>query len=271
MRRTDANGVSYDCVPSWAGKPEVAHGFFFRRGGVSPPPYDSLNAGPKGGDRMENVRENLGRVARALALPGERILCASQVHGDRVLHVSGSEPSLFEPGDPLQGDGLVTLERGLYLGILTADCVPILLFDPRRPAVGAVHAGWRGTAKGIAAKAVCTMRDELGCDASDLHAALGPAIGPCCYVVGDEVARAFVEQEGKSGHFLLAAGPGRWKLNLEGLNRHQLIRAGIRKENIDSSSLCTSCRNDLLFSARADGEPTGRQISIVGLRPAADG
>ncbi len=271
MRRTDSSGVSCDCLPAWAERPGVAHGFFLRRGGVSPRPYASLNTGPKGGDRMENVRENLGRVARALALPADRILCASQVHGDRILHVSGREPSLFGPGDPLQGDGLVTLERGLYLGILTADCVPILLLDPRRPAVGAVHAGWRGTAKEIAVKAVHTMRDRLGCNASDLHAALGPAIGPCCYVVGEEVARTFADQEGESGHFLHAEGPGRWKLNLVGLNRHQLIRAGIRKENIESSPLCTSCRNDLLFSVRADGEPTGRQISIVGLRPVGDG
>ena len=227
----------------------------------------SLNVGPKGEDTLAHIHENLKRAAMALSIPVEKILCAAQIHGDRIHQVSGGEPSIFGPDAPLQGDGLVTVEKGLYLGILTADCVPLLLFDPRRSVVGAVHAGWRGTEKGIAGKAVRKMCDAFGCEASDILVALGPAIGPCCYVVGDEVARAFVEKDPETGPFLQPEGSGRWTLDLEAVNRHQLIRAGIRDTNVTTSSLCTSCRKDLFFSVRAEGEPTGRQIALIGLRP----
>jgi YfiH family protein len=267
MKITNSDGVNYFSVPEWDAKNGVVHGLFTRTGGVSPPPYASLNVGQKGGDTPGNVRNNLERAARALSIPAERIFCASQVHGDRIHQVSGSEASVFGHDDPLQGDGLLTAEGGLYLGILTADCVPLLLLDPGRSVVGAVHAGWRGTAKGIAAKAVRRMRDALGCKASDILVSLGPAIGPCCYVVGDEVATAFVQKDPETGRFLRPEGSGRWKLNLAGINRHQLINAGVQQKNISTSSLCTSCRIDLFFSVRGEGEPTGRQIALIGLRP----
>jgi YfiH family protein len=267
MRETKAKGVRYYSIRAWETRSTVVHGWFTRAGGVSSPPYASLNLGPKGGDALAHVRDNLKRIAMVLSIPAERILCAAQIHGDRIHQVSGGEPSIFGSDAPLQGDGLVTGTKGLYLGILTADCVPLLLLDPSRSVVGAVHAGWRGTEKGIAGKAVGRMCAEFGCKPSDILAALGPAIGPCCYVVGDEVVRAFLERDPETGAFLQPEGSGRWKLNLEGINRHQLTNAGIQDRNITSSSLCTSCRKDLFFSVRADGEPTGRQIALIGLQP----
>ena len=189
MKKTNTNGVGYYSAPGWNTRYSIAHGFFTRTGGISPPPYDSLNVGPKGDDSAAHVQENLERVARALSIPAEQIFCSAQVHGDRIHRVSGTEHSIFGPDAPLQADGLVTAERGLYLGILTADCVPILLFDPGLSVVGAVHAGWRGTAKDISGKAVRKMRDEFGCKSSELLVAIGPAVGPCCYGVGEEVAR----------------------------------------------------------------------------------
>jgi len=267
MKKTNANGVGYYSVPAWGTQPAVVHGLFARTGGVSPPPYASLNVGPKGGDTLAHVGENLKRVALALSIPAEKIFCAAQVHGDRIHQIFGDEPSIFGSDAALEGDGLVTARKGLYLGILTADCVPLLLLDPRRSVVGAVHAGWRGTAKGIAGKAVRKMCDDFGCESSDILVALGPAVGPCCYVVGDEVAQAFVEKDRKTRPFLQPEGPTRWKLNLEGVNRHQLISAGIPDRNITPSSLCSSCRKDLFFSVRAEGEPTGRQVSLIGFRP----
>ena len=154
---------------------------------------------------------------------------------------------------------------------MTADCVPILLFDPGLSVVGAVHAGWRGTAKDISGKAVRKMRDEFGCKSSELLVAIGPAVGPCCYGVGEEVARIFLEENVETLPFLHPEGPGRWKMNLPGINRHQLTNAGVREANICISPLCTSCRKDLFFSVRADGEPTGRQIALIGLRPGPKG
>jgi purine-nucleoside/S-methyl-5'-thioadenosine phosphorylase / adenosine deaminase len=270
MKRTDADGVIYFSVPLWDGLPGVVHGFFTRAGGVSPAPYASLNAGPKGGDGYAHVRENLRRIARAVSIPPETIFCASQVHGDQVRVVTACHPSIFDSEEPLQGDGLLTAEKGLYLGILTADCLPLLLLDPRRSVVAAVHAGWRSTREGIAEKAVCEMHRAFGCEPADLLVALGPAIGPCCYAVGDEVAQGFLVADRATEPFLHPAGSGRWKMNLEGVNRHRLSRAGIRDENVFRSAICTSCRKDQFFSARADGEPTGRQISLIGLRPGSN-
>ena len=128
-----------------------------------------------------------------------------------------------------------------------------------------------GTAEGIAGKAVQKMCGAFGSEPSDILVAVGPAVGPCCYAVGDEVARTFVDKDRETGAFLQPEGPGHWKLDLEGVNRHQLIKTGVRDENITVSSLCTSCRKDLFFSVRADREPTGRQIALIGLRPEAKG
>ncbi len=267
MKKANRNGIDYCTVPGWDARCSLAHGFFTRRGGISPAPYDSLNTGPRGGDTPAHVRKNLERIARALSIPAKRILCPAQVHGDRIHRVSGAEPSIFGTEPPLEGDGVITAERGLYLGILTADCVPVLFLDPERCVVGAVHAGWRGTAKGIAGKAVRRMRVEFGCEPSDIHVAIGPAVGPCCYEVGEDVARAFPEEDRKMRPFFRPEGPGLWKMNLAGLNRHQVTRAGVREANVWISSLCTCCRKDLFFSVRADGEPTGRQIALIGLRP----
>jgi YfiH family protein len=267
MKKTNADGVSYHSIPDWDERFSAPHGFFARTGGVSPAPYASLNVGVRGEDSPAHVRENLKRAAAALSIPADKVFCAAQVHGDRIHAVSGDEPSIFGADPPLQGDGLITARKGLYLGVLTADCVPLLLLDPVRSVVGAVHAGWRGTEKGIAAKAVGAMCREFGCEPSDILAAIGPAVGQCCYVVGDEVARAFMDRDPRTGPFLHALGSGRWKLHLEGINRHQLIDAGVGDENITPLSLCTSCCSDRFFSVRADGEPTGRQIALIGLRP----
>ena len=267
MKETPASGAPHFSVPGWRRYASVAHGFFTRMGGVSPPPYASLNVGRKGGDQSGHVRQNLSRIAKALSIPEKRVFCASQVHGDQILTVSATRGSIFQSEDPFQGDGLLTDQKGIYLGILTADCVPLLLLDPRRCVVGAVHAGWRGTVKGIAGKAVREMHNAFGSKVEDLLVACGPAIGPCCYVVGEEVAQAFLEIDPATQRFLDPAGSGRWKMNLTGINEHQLIDAGIKKGNVFRCSLCTCCRKDLFFSVRAEGEPTGRQIGLIGLRP----
>ena len=269
MKETPASRASFFSVTAWHRYDTVAHGFFTRMGGVSSPPYTSLNVGPMGGDKPEHVSQNLRRIAKALSIPVRGVFCASQVHGNQVLTVSATQGSIFGSEEPLQADGLLTEQKGIYLGVLTADCVPLLLFDSRRSVVGAVHAGWRGTAKGIAPKAVREMHKAFGSKVEDLLVATGPAIGPCCYVVGEEVAQSFLEIDPATRRFLDPAGSRRWKMNLTGINKHQLIKAGIKEKNVFQSSLCTCCRKDLFFSVRAEGEPTGRQIGLIGLRPAS--
>jgi len=267
MRKTEANGLTYFSVPGWDERSGAAHGFFTRAGGVSPAPYDSLNLGTKGGDELTHVQENLRRTAQAFSIPTDRVFCASQVHGDRILEISGCRQSIFGSGPSLRGDGLMTEERDVYLGILTADCLPLLLLDPGRSVVGAVHAGWRSTVKGIAPKAVRALRRAFGCKPEDLLVAFGPAIGPCCYVVREEVTRTFLKADEATRRFLHPEEPGRWKMNLAGINQHQLCNEGVQEGNLFLSNLCTSCRKDLFFSVRAEGEPTGRQIALIGLRP----
>jgi hypothetical protein len=190
----------------------------------------------------------------------------------------------------LQGDALLTSQPALLLAVQTADCVPILLADTARRAVAAVHAGWRGTLRRVVAKTVGRMRLEFGTRPADIVAAMGPAIGRCCYEVGPEVAQAFLAQfrtaaEWFDGPFdRLAVGeeapflpwlsmvppghqapPERVRLDLRGANRWQLIDSGVRPRNIAVSTLCTACRADLFFSYRREGPQTGRHIAVIGI------
>jgi len=153
------------------------------------------------------------------------------------------------------GDALLENTPGAVVAVKTADCIPILLADERLLAVAAVHAGWRGTAAGIVGKAVEAMRRRFGARPADLHAAIGPGIGPCCYEVGPEVAAQFGVE-------------GRGRIDLPAANRRQLIEAGVTPWRIYASNLCTMCRGEDFHSFRRDAEAAGRQLSFVGLRQA---
>jgi YfiH family protein len=151
-----------------------------------------------------------------------------------------------------QGDALLEDTPGAVVAVKTADCVPILLADDRRRAVAAVHAGWRGTAAHITASAVAAMRERFGTDPAGLHAAIGPAIGPCCYEVGPEVAEQFGER-------------GRVRLDLAEMNRRQLLDSGVTASRIYASNLCTMCRAEEFDSFRRDGDAAGRIFSFIGI------
>ena len=170
--------------------------------------------------------------------PPEHAAAAKQVHGDHVIFAS-------TPGTCGKGDALVTDAPGLWVGVRTADCVPILLADSRRRLVAAVHAGWRGTVAGIVGKAI----EKMGSDARDLHAVLGPAIGICCYEVGEEVA----------SHF---GPPIRRHLDLLAANCEHLVAAGVPRQQVDAAAPCTKCGDDF-HSYRRDGERAGRMVSAI--------
>jgi YfiH family protein len=205
------------------------------------------------------VAANRRRALEALgADPGSQVE-ASQVHGRAVAVVGREERGTKVPG----ADVLLCAERGVTLAMHTADCVPILLWDPRRRAVGAVHAGWRGTAAGVAAAAVAAMARAFGSAADDLRAALGPAIGPCHYEVDEPVAAAFASWPW-AARVLRPGRPGHWWLDLAAANRLTLMAAGVPAEHIWVSGLCTACRADLFFSHRRDGV-TGRMGAMIGL------
>lgn len=202
------------------------------------------------GSTPETRDEGRRRLTAALA-PAGRLLLLRQVHGTTI-HRGPWE------GTP-EGDGGVAAP-GLLVGIETADCLPVLVADVKRRVVGAAHAGWRGTAAGIANRLVETLIAD-GSSAADLRAALGPSIGGCCYEVGEDVRQAF----GSAGDGVFRDGPrGRPHLDLHRANTLQLLAAGLEPSALEAIDECTRCRADLYYSYRRDGAGTGRMVSYVG-------
>lgn len=243
----------------------VTHAFCTRWGGVSEGRLANFNFGVHVGDRDEYLACNRQLLASAFGLPGHDIITVDQVHGDRLLVIDETFQDRRQGGS-LEYDGIITRAPGIPVGIKTADCVPLLLTDPRRRLVGAVHAGWRGTALGIAARAVHVFMDTFSSAPGDILAVIGPAIGPCCYEVDETVFHRF-DHTGK-GPAVFTGGrkAGKWMLDLAAANRVQIEDAGIPRENILSAGICTSCRHDTFFSHRGERGATGRQLSFIMLR-----
>lgn len=256
--------------------------FTGRRGGVSARWGGGLNWSLSVGDLPESVRENRRRSLAVLGLTPGATVMAGLVHGDRVAAVPAGEP--LPSGDTLsrvpqhrspgpaddvrvipETDGLITDRRGLALVVTAADCVPVYLYDPVRRVIGVAHAGWRGTVAGIAAATARAMASRFGCDPADVHAAIGPSIGPCCYEVDDAVVEPVRRSYGDRADALLrpAAREGRYMLDLWTANRLDLESAGVR--HVYSSAVCTSCQRERLFSHRAEGGTAGRGAAIIAL------
>jgi hypothetical protein len=199
------------------------------------------------------------------------VIRAWQAHGDGVLQVdAGLTRRDGFPGclldERAKFDALITRLPDLALVVSTADCLPILIHDPVRRAVAAVHAGWRGTAKRIAARALAAMREAYGTDASDCQAAIGPGIRGCCFEVDTPVTDAMAAALPRWEAHARPNRPGRWLLDLAEVNRAVLEAAGVRTDRIDDVGLCTSCRNDLFFSHRAEKGRTGRMMNFILLK-----
>jgi YfiH family protein len=263
--------------------PWLVHGFSTRTGGASIlDGHQVLNLSFMEWDSKENVLENRQRFQSAIGARDFTVLPIKQIHSD-VIHIFPAAPA-----EPCKGDASATDEPGLLLAVQTADCVPILLVDPKKRAVAAIHAGWRGTLARISEKAVGRLRLEFGSKPANLLAVLGPSIGPCCYEVGTELVTKFTAQfaeaaeyfdEPRSGEepnplqWLNMAPPGHQPLpknvhlDLRKANRSQLLAAGLRPQNIFRSELCTACRTDLFFSYRKEGPQSGRLLSVIGVRP----
>jgi purine-nucleoside/S-methyl-5'-thioadenosine phosphorylase / adenosine deaminase len=238
--------------------PNVCHGFAGRLGGTSEGPFASMNLSYWVGDDDRAVDANWERLRHQTPML-KAVGLLNQVHGN-VVHAVTSDTIKLRPA----GDGMVTAERGLALGIFTADCVPILMIDPKRKVAGAFHAGWRGVQADIAAAGIHAMV-QLGAETAEIRAALGPSIGPCCFEVDAALAERFAREiAGAEGHSR-AGRPGKVYLDLRGIVRDQLGRAGIARERITDAGPCTRCAADRFFSRRAaGGSVTGLQLSFVG-------
>ncbi|MGQ9628744.1 MAG: peptidoglycan editing factor PgeF [bacterium] len=229
--------------------------FSTRIGGVSPPPFESLNTSLNVGDARERVLRNRARLSESLGFDARAIVAAQQVHGCNISIVGegnrGRGALNFEDGLP-GTDALITSSPGLPLAVFTADCVPILIADLGKRAVAAIHAGWRGTAKGVARRAVKLMREKFESDPSHYIAAIGPSIGPCCYEVGPEVVEAVGREFSNGG-----------KVDLWAANQDQLEGEGIPPQNIFVSRICTFHNPELFYSYRRDGKRTGGMMNVI--------
>ena len=237
--------------------PAIRHGVTTRGGGVSTGPYASLNLGASVGDRHEAVLENRARLARALGFRADRLITTPQIHGKGILVVDEqTAPTALQT----RADILVSREPGFLLMQRFADCVPLVLWHKQAGVVSVAHAGWRGTAIGVAGAAVDAVA-ELGGDPSGLRAGIGPSIGPCCFEVGQEVVEQIPGAEDAS-----TPGPnGRPHVDLWEINRRQLVAAGVPEDRVEVSGLCTRCQADTFFSHRALGFPAGRFGAAIGL------
>ena len=250
--------------------PGVGHAFSTRQGGVSRPPFHTLNLGTGVQDDRAAVRENRHRFFGALGLDPSRIVRVWQVHGDEVLVVDGrlarreNFPRLLLD-EHYEYDAMVTDREGLALTITTADCLPVFIADPVRRAVAAVHAGWRSTLKGIAPKALATLVQTYGSRPADCVAVIGPGILGCCFEVDEPVMRPLRATVPEWEAFARPVGPEHWLLDLSALNARSLVEGGLPEGAIHQTGLCTACRTDLFYSYRAEKPVTGRMMSALWL------
>jgi len=240
-------------------------GFTTRHEGVSRPPYNSLNLGLSTNDSPHNVEGNRSILARALGTRVEQLVTVTQVHGSDLLLLDQPNPD-FAHFQRLECDGIVTNQPEVMIGVCTADCVPVLLLDPVHRVIAALHAGWKGSAEGIVRKGVEAMTSLFDGNPADILAAIGPAIGPCCYEVDQPVANAFRAAGNDFDACAEPLGEGSWRLNLAEVNRRQLLRAGLDERNIETTPLCVCCEKDLFFSYRRDKGETGRQMGFIMLK-----
>jgi YfiH family protein len=262
LHRQDVNGLVTYRFEALAVE-NVVHAVFTRLGGVSRGPFATLNVGNGVGDDEAAVAENHARIYAHMDLAANGVASPHQVHGNRVVVVAAKDAGQVIPGT----DGLVTNAPGVGLLLRFADCQPILLYDPAHHALGLIHAGWRGVALGIARRAVEVMQEAFGSQPEELIAGLGPAIGPCCYTVGQNVAAAMGYALPNWRQVMSLLDEDQWRFDLPAANAQQLAAAGVHE--IEEAHLCTACHSQEFFSHRADSGRTGRFAVLAYLRAEA--
>lgn len=249
----------------FSGSTSSVQGFTTRHEGVSRAPYNSLNLGTGTLDQPHNVEGNRNLLTRAFGTTQEALVTVKQVHGTDILVIN-------EPNEDnshfltLEGDAIVTNQRGVMIGVTVADCAPILLFDQDKQIIAAVHAGWQGTATRLVAKTVTAMQSMFDCAPSGLQAAIGPCIGKCCYEVDTPVRQTFAQNGAPWDACSEQTGKETWRLDLAAANRELLLEAGLPASGIQTSDMCVSCLRELFFSYRRDSGETGRQMGFIMLK-----
>ena len=260
MIRHSLDGLVFYQFASLERHREVLHAIFTRRGGASVGPFRSLNVGERVGDDPAAVRANHDLIFQTLSISTEQVVTAHQEHGAHVALVGPSQRGTALPAT----DSLVSKAPGIALMLAFADCLPLMLYDPSRHIIALVHAGWRGVIAQVVASTVAVLRQSFGCDPADLLACLGPAIGPCCYEIGPELAQKIREVFGPPSGLLVPQSDGTLHFDLPAAVRRQLELAGI--QHVENSDLCTSCHTEDFYSHRAENGRTGRFAAVLALR-----
>lgn len=244
--------------------PGVVHGFSTRHGGVSQGYLSSLNLGTHRGDVPESVVENYRIFGQAVGFRPEDTVFTRQHHTDLIRKVGAANrgQGLFCEQTEVC-DGHITNEKHVALVTFSADCTPILLFDPVNRAIAAVHSGWRGTAQGIAQKAVEAMSREYGCIPANIRAAIGPSIGQCCFETDWDVPEAMLAALGEDARPFIEKRGAKYFVDNKGLCRLWLLRAGLQSGNIDVSTDCTKCQPDRFWSHRVTGGERGSLAGVI--------
>ena len=285
--------------------PELVHGSFTRHGGYSVSPHCGLNVSVSNDDSFDNVLRNRLLALESLGIGTYPCATAWMVHSADVLALDGDEWDDWRDDWPhrsymigereliwtsrprRKADAIITQRRGIALAMSSADCAPLLFYDPTCSVIALTHAGWRGTARGIGAATVSVMREQFGCRPEHIYAGIAPTIGACCYEVTEEVRRLFLGERAfetlpteeryrnlvrDSAVFNVVelAGRSSLRLDLWETNRNQLLLAGLRPEHIEVSGICTSCQKEHFYSYRAEQGKTGRFPSILALRREED-
>ncbi len=237
-------------LPAFADAGRFLHVFTTRAEGLG---------GRRNGEKRHDDWES---VADLFDIGNDRLVTVNQVHGEAVVRITDLN---YRDVRSTHADAVITNVPRMAVGVETADCVPILLFDPAKPAVAAVHAGWRSTVKKIVQKTVNRMSEEFGSDPGRMAAAIGPAIGPECYEVDEPVMAQVRDAFSFWKKVSVPRAGDRWSLDLVQANRMELLQIGIPEKNIHSLGMCTSCRKDLFYSFRAEGR-TGRMLSVIMLK-----
>jgi len=264
MKTTRQAKISY-LQPEWAVDQPLVTGFTTRHGGVSRAPFNSLNLGTNTNDQAAHVEANRVAVARAFDLPPQLLLTVKQVHGSNILAIT--EPNFdLAHFQTVESDAIVTNQSGILVGVLVADCYPVILYDPTTAAAGVVHIGWKGAAAGLIGQTVQAMQDLFGSRPEQMKAAIGPGIGAHKYEVDRPVRDAFRQGSDQWSRISQETRLGHWLLDLRLSCLLQLEQAGIPRKVVDEVTECTCCHKEKFFSHRRDQGQTGRQMGFVLLK-----
>ena len=267
IQERNADGVVYNASEQLSAIPGIAHGFSTRYGGVSEGIYASMNLGLTRGDDPDKVRENYRRFTAAIGGTGRGWAMCDQVHGSTVRTITTADikTDLYTRLG-YEGDGMITAIPGVTLVVFSADCIPVLLCDPVRRVIGAVHAGWRGTAAGVVTAAVERMGAVYGCRPEDIRAAVGPGIGPECFETHEDVPNAMMASLATPAlPFIKIKENGKFSVDLKGINAKRLELAGLKPEHIDVSGDCTGCGREKYWSHRFVGNERGSMAAMIEL------